>query len=483
MKSSTAKLLLKNLGDKRRGLFLSQIQHLSKGDLLVSLCKYLHENSKIDEEGVSRHLRIDSRQYFKLLTDLGNQLRLFWVGQSEFAEIGQLYDLACLLVPLSEVEALTDILRAGIKAAGQIENFDMVRRFRRLASQLNPAPAIEGMSAAAAVAAERNLLAYEDLMDRFQAARSMEDLEQRSAVMLQILSDPLLSSPEMALSLRATYYYWKLSSYWLFMRQHLKAIEYQRPLVEFIAAHPWIFPDPEAVYVKELCLLAMLCRETNQSDDFNRFSQEIHAKELKSEAAKYERTLFTFPYKIFHAIDQGILEEVVMAISDFISVQGLRQFPLYFVTENLYGCIYGAIASNQEGLRKKALRLLREYPRTAFREPYFMMFKLQEVVIALDETDYDEARRLIKNLRQAKELPKGMRDVLAFLSLLISIWDMPGNSGQIGFPPEAAATLEALAANSRLFEYFDLPAWVLSKAKGCTMLDIFRHRASGTAQV
>jgi hypothetical protein len=69
-------------------------------------------------------------------------------------------------------------------------------------------------------------------------------------------------------------------------------------------------------------------------------------------------------------------------------------------------------------------------------------------------------------------------EALRFLAYLITLMEPLTKDQRLTLPAELQQLLGSLVDGSTLSDYFDLKAWVASKEKGCSMLEIFRDRAS-----
>jgi hypothetical protein len=477
---STAQILLKTLDNKQAVTFLALLKLEADGKLLVKLSKYLRANEDIVESELPEKLTVGRNQFYRVLGVLGTALVSFLEGKSDALQLEGLFHVAKRLVCAVENEAAVDLIRIGIKAAGQVEEFHLVVRFWELVAALRTKPKIDGMDIASARKLRDNFNAYDSLLGKLEEVAQDRNNVHRKANIVSIQASDLLKAPEMALSKRATYYYWRLKALiHSLQRQYRDSIYCRENLLNLSREHPWIFHDPEYVLAKELSGFLQLLRLTNDSRYQNE-SLAFEGLEFRSIRAIQERDFFHFPASIAYPIQFGRTNEAISSIKAFLVLLAKRgsSFDSTYVSENLYICLYGAIATKQHDIYVSVSYHLQGYRKPDFKPKYYTMLRFIEIVKAMEMREWEDANRFIKNLRSSNGVDdlEGMREVLSFMSKRIVDWSQ--RKLEDTFKNDAWAVQELLQITNGLdlLDYFDLPAWFEAMEKGCPMMEIFHHR-------
>jgi hypothetical protein len=203
---------------------------------------------------------------------------------------------------------------------------------------------------------------------------------------------------------------------------------------------------------------------------------------LKGIRAKQERDYFNFPASIAAAIQFGNSEDAAKAIESFLQLLEERgtSFAPTYVTENLYCCLCGAIAIRSNEAWKRVLRQLSRFGKPDFRPKFYPMFRFLEVIHAIESRDWEDALRLIRNLRSSNGLEEvqGIREVLTFLATTISKWSHATGNDLFRLDNQSREQLLQITDGIDLVDYFELPIWLEAMQRDCPMMDIFHQRAN-----
>jgi hypothetical protein len=178
--------------------------------------------------------------------------------------------------------------------------------------------------------------------------------------------------------------------------------------------------------------------------------------------------------------DLEIGRDAVSNVLDLIS-SNYEIFPNKFIVDNLYFSSYFQISI---GDWKEANRLnIRSFKMQNLDKTHSLiwpMIRFFEILIAYKLEDSSEVFRLSRNFQNTKEyktdsyfpmaagvvgrLARNKHKIDAYNSILVGIGELQNwtinHSGSLHH------------------EYFDLRVWLKSEKEGCTMIDIFRNRAS-----
>jgi hypothetical protein len=276
VKGSTAQIILKTLKGKRFEGLLAQIATVPKGDLLVEMCKYMHNADEVSEADMRARFKLTAGQYYHWIEVIGGYLVSHLGANNDDIHLEQTFQLARELVFEVQVDAAADVMRAGIKAAAQMEQFDLVLRYWELVEMIHIPPKIEGMEEFTARRLRANLNAYSDLCaDLMNIAKELNATTRRQAISL-LLDSELLSDTTKALSQRAIYYYWRVKAgCHAHLREYGEAILSQEALLAHLEAFPWVCVDIEFNIAKNTANLAMMLRLDKQNKRFDEVRKRI----------------------------------------------------------------------------------------------------------------------------------------------------------------------------------------------------------------
>lgn len=463
---------------------MAQLSTTGNADLLISICNFLHEAPTAGEVEVVAACNLSAGTYQYWMNALGEQLIAFVGGREPAALQGRAYEVARFLINNLEADAATDILRTAIREATAVEDFGQVIRLWELASHIQPSPALDVMPEREARKLQRNLAAFEDLLADFQEARQIQNVPERQQVMKGMLENGLLDSEERALSKRALKVYLKLiASLRMYLKEWERALVHQKRLVILLESEASISPLRETELVHEFITLMGVLLILRRQAECQEIEEKFGKLELRTPKAEHERISHLLPTRLSAAIQNGDETQTISCIESLLEF--LDQHTItdtFFVTGCLYRCLYGAISANHDKIRTRVLRLLSQHAKADFRPQYFAMYRFLEILHALDERDWDLALQRLKNPRRraVMEQVAGMRELLHFLTMLVSIWEKTPEK-EFHLDADATATLLALTSSSEVLEYFDLLVWLEAKSSGRSMLQIFQNRANRDA--
>jgi hypothetical protein len=421
VKGSTAAAIIRAHKKKRFEGLTAQLATEPNGDVLVKMCRFLHSTISFSETDLLVHLGLSKGQYYHYLELLGSFLVQQVEGKKEAMQMEGTLQLARDLVFASEFEPAIDLIRSGIRAATQVEDFNLILQFWELVEAIIPQPKIEGMDAKTARLLRNNLNAYDDLSAELHEAAGEYNAAQRKILIESVGQSQLLSHESQALSIRALCLFWKIKSTCLIhLRRYLDAIPALEVLLSHVSSLPWAVVDQEYVLAKETKTLIQLLQLTKQEERLRSVSEAFDQITFRNYRAEQERTFLRFPTSFGIAIDYGDQGAAMRAYDEFQQLidRYSERFDATFVTENLYYCAYAMLAVREIDAMSKTLKQLRKFGKPDFKPRYFTLTRFLEIIFSIENEDWEEAMRLIKNLRAGNgflELP-GLKESVTYLS-------------------------------------------------------------------
>lgn len=382
-----------------------------------------------------------------------------------------------------EFETANEIIESVFSDALEIERFEILLDLFKLAETTELPFSDAGVTKDEIIARHQNLLQFIGLRNLASKLKSCSGSE-REILLSDLESLSILNSIDNALSKSATaHYYWIWSRVHFFRKRLLQAIEAQNTLLASLKENTWLERDYNFFLVREQRVLVGLLLFTNQIAEVNQLWMRIGNIDTSSpliEALKWQQI---YPNKIAAAMEVGDIETGRNAVSNVMELISSNSeiFPKKFIVENLYFSSYFFISI---GKWKEANRLINRSLK--MQKPgktnslIWPMIRFFEILIAYKLEDSSEVLRLSRNFRNTKEfktdsyfpmaariigrLAKNEHKVDAFSSINRGITEIQ----------DWTANHFGCVHN----EYFDLLAWLQSEKDGCTMLDIFRNRAS-----
>lgn len=428
-------------------------------------------------------LQLSRGQFAHWMERVGEVLIAYVAGTGGLTALDQTFEVSLFLARSGQKAAAADLIRSGLRAALEVEKFELALRLLRIREMAGGVETNDIMPDAQLLLFKRNLSDYEQLFTDFELATQEKEFALRRERIHSLLQTHLLSSREKALSHRAAYYFYRLR---LNCLVHLGEYEFAiidaQHLLDLLRKKSWVHDDPEFMEAKCLSVLAQLLRLTNQFSQLDQVAQELGNQHFSSSAATEVQLFFRFPSSIAIAIQRGEKEALEKATEEFIALWEARNHDLspQYVTENLCQSLYGAFAAGSQDRWISLLRSLRNFRKVDFKPQYYTFYRFLFLAKAIETKDWDECRRQIKNLRVGTTLDcfLGLRKAIDRLSSLISVWDQRSGMNSNVFEAGGSSALLADCEDLEFTEYFDFHSWILSLESGCSLLEAIRERAS-----
>lgn len=489
MKGSTAQIILKGLPEQRLETFIASLSSEASGSVLQQLCRYyITAASPASESETYNHLGLSRGQYAPKFALLCQRLLEFLVGDRDSMKQRYLLELASDLAFAAKYEAAVDLIGSGMRKASQTEDFELLVAFCEVLDRVPDSEIPDKIDQVMIRNQHQNLATYSFLFTRLRHIAQQMNPVTSAQVITETLANPAMAGPEMALSRKALYFYWRIRfAIHTIRRENIDASRVgQYEILPLLRENPWITTDHEFELAKQTKLLGERLRAAGELDRYEAVLAEFEAMELTSLPARQQRTLLRYPAEFAIAIEMGDSERIRNMGSSFLQLirEPGTSYPLSFVTENLYCCLYGAITTSDTTLWAESATMIFKYQRSEFRLLYYPMSRFLEVIYAIDQQDWDSAFRLAKNLRrsEAADTVQGMNEALAYLMPpTYAMMHHPKSSfdGMLEAGWEAAAkSLQGTA----FCDYFDLTAWYEARAGGCTLSEILRRRTASPRQ-
>lgn len=188
-----------------------------------------------------------------------------------------------------------------------------------------------------------------------------------------------------------------------------------------------------------------------------------------------------FPAMITVGMDTGdeLFTEQAVATGLSLMESSPHLFSVGLQCDVLFHCASYFIASNRVDKATKILYRLRGFQKSNFRQPVYAMTKALEIILEIELGAHDDAIRLCKNLRMSKHdrCVPGLGVGLQILAALAASISQPGfRWSQISANSQFQKMVQDLEGQPVL-DYFNLVAWIQSKAIGHPMMKQLHHRA------
>jgi tetratricopeptide (TPR) repeat protein len=486
VKGSTAQVILKTLKGNRLKAFLEQLSAEANGKLLVEICNNLLAANEVSETDMRERSNLTKGKYYYCIELIGIQLLSFLHGKKIKIQLEETYLQAQDFMVAAETDAAIDLIKTGIKAALPTEEFEIIVRLIDLLDLSRNQETIDLMDALDAHEQLGNLNEYMSMLAKLRHISNERNAVKRRTSILEILQSHLLQAPTKAKSRRALFHYWKAKEVcYSNLREYDSGIACQEALLAHIEAYPWICIEYECTVAKETRILVELLRLAGKNEKLHRLRSEFDTMKLKNPVAIQERDFLQFPISIAAPIQFGNTEEAIQAISAFLTTFETNHTYLAptYITENLYCCLYGAIATNDEPLKIKTSFHLSHFGKSDFKPKYFPLYRFLEIIMAIEAWEWEDATRLLKNLKTSGGLEEvfGLRDTLGFMMTMVKKWSNVDARKAFLLDDDSRIELSRITDGQDIIDFFDLPAWFKSKEKGCSMMEIFHQRAASSA--
>lgn len=467
------------LDEKSRQRFLAARPATKDGDRVIKLFRHLSRQMAYSEAELLDSTGDTKRVKNRDIDLLGEQLVAFLSEGRPEVLLQQILAAAPLLIEKSMDRQALDLIEWGLELAEEIESYQVVQDLWRLAELFpEPRPRFRGMTYDHALACNANLVAYRQIEVTLRHTPTIEDPEERARALEDIETSPLLESPGMALGYEARLLYWRIkaaSKYLL--RKHAESIVPQRNLVDALAERAPDSIDHARRWIKESGTLAMLAGLANDFEACKAIWREITNFPPTNSIIRREKSKQLFPSMITVALDNGDNALAREASDMALSQLSLNpdDFSLGHQTEIYFYCACYFFASGRIQDSSKMLLRLRGYQKSSFRPAVFSVFRLLEIVQEIEEGSYEDALRLVKNLRMSKsDTVPGLHEGIQLLNAVATAMSNPG-SNWVLLPeqPIVSKAVQQLQGQILLL-YFDLDAWLKAKTSGVPMMELIR---------
>lgn len=476
MKGSTAQGILKELEQTELRAFLASIEARPNGVVLRKLCNLLLSIGDVNERDVSEALGLAKGQYYKRINELGNLLLAFDPDGLGHREGEQACRMAMRLLMGASFDAAIEVLELGIDFARTQEEFDLGVRLTEMSGMLPPGMTVPSLKTVDFLKLRENHNQFQRLFMEAEDLGKMPDASLKRSAALSLVQRDIFQQQSSAFSTKALYYFLKSRSTCnAHLRNYSAAIQDVEDSAKLLQENSHLFPNYEFLMARELTVLQILLQVSKQGARAASIRSELDNLNLKTKRARIEVAFSDFPTKFAVAIDQGSGQLATAAIRDFQtfiqeangSLQGL------YYTTNLYWCLTIGLLLQNDHIWTWAYRSISAYSKADFRPRYYPLYRFLEIVRAIDLAEWDEAMRLLKNLKISSlvEEVAGFREILPIVSRLITRWQSSPTQMQPDLTPSESETLVEALSRSDLPDYFDLLRWFEAKKAGRPVLD------------
>lgn len=477
MKEIVAHSIVASLSDKEKKRLRLSLSRMRDGDALVGFLDLLMGSSK--GKGLGRPGRVAVSR--RLRIRFGKRLLLFLAGEHAHLRLAALLGPATRLVARRDYAGAAAVVEWGLQLAEEGEDYRMVDAlWHVLEGCPAPRPEVKGMGQAHALACIANEVAYQQLELTLRHNRSEEDAAHRQSVIAEVSGSPLLQSPGMALTKRARRSFWKLRAGCLyFAGRYGEAIAPQGSLVALLEIDAELHPLNAHEYLREMGTLASLYAQTRKLVQAENVLGQIADFPAVVARIDEEKLMQLYPLRLGVAIEMGNAQAGKECCNFLLTLfdheAGLC--PEGFQGENLYYMAYFQIAAGQPEAAAKLLVRLRGLEK-GLRPRVCALYRLLEVVLELERGDWEDALRLVKNLRVSRhprEVP-GMALALQLLGMVAGMWMAPGARWDTVACDAGVLALLAQLKGQPVLNYLDLGALLDAKATGRIMLELAQAR-------
>jgi hypothetical protein len=483
VKGSLVHAIIASLEERERKKFLSSRPVVRDWEQLARLFRFLATQNAYSETELLKLIGQTKRQKNSQVEQLG-QLLISFVGEGKpDVIVAQIIATAPKLIENRQDKQAIELIEWAIAMAEETENYQAIQALWRLAELFpDPRPKFKGMSYDHALACSANLVAYRQIEVKLRQA-AFEGPEDRMRLIAELEAADLLDSPGMALGFEARTLYWRIKAICkFFVGNPQERIAPQKALVETLAER--IDSDFEIArrWIKESGTLATFYSLAGNLEESKRLRDEIWDFPTQSTILQTEKTKQIYPAKINTAIDFGDRKLGDEACEEILSL--IYNQPELVSTglqcRSLYCCASYMIGVDRIDEAAKLLLKLRSYQRQDFMPVYYSMTKLLEIVVEIEREAFEDAIRLIKNIRMSKhdQTIAGFGVATQLLSAVTSTLCEPNANWRL-IPTQAniKRTLVGLS-NQPILKFFDLIDWVESRSAGIPMMDLVRQRIS-----
>ncbi len=484
MKGSLVHAIIASLDEKSRRKFLASRPANKDWEQISQLFRLLAKQDQYSEAallgGTGQTKRVKNIQ----IEQLGQELVSFIGEGKPDVIVHQILATAPHVIENRLERQAVELVEWGISLAESSENYHAVQALWRLAELFpEPRPQFRGMTYEHALACAGNLIGYRQIEVRLRQTPTIPDLEERIAILEEIEASPLLESPGMALSYEARLLYWRIKAICKYLvKNYGAAIAPQTNLVAVLAERHQNDLDLARRWIRECSTLAVLHGNLGNLAASKRLWDDIWEFPTSQFILECEKTKQIYPTKIAAGIDFGDIafcdrtaREVLQLINDRPDL-----FPHGLLCKALYYCASFYLAASRLEEASRTIAKLRSIPRLSFPPIIFSMTKLLEIVLEIEQRNFDDAIRLIKNLRMSKHdrtlagIPTGIN----LLSAAASFLDEPVGTNRKLTENTLIQQYLAEMKGQPILDFFDLSLWVEAQSKGCLMMELIQLQTS-----
>lgn len=341
---------------------------------------------------------------------------------------------------------------------------------------------------------KRNLLALQGNLDDYQALHSRLQIltndrnvvrrEQDLQAFSRIADDPLLHSPDRALSIRAKVEYFSIQAKLARFRDNLPAaIDNGRKALELLEAHPPIRNRMQRRYFKEVSSLGInLLRQGRHEEAFAMLSEVRELRELRTNLRTDYLPLF-YIANITLAIQLGeperlkpVLEEIEARWNE---IQARSPDWHEMLLSYLMAYYYLVVGEASRGLRW--VNLLVNSPRSEHRIYLQAFARLLMLMIHFDLGNYMVVENILPNVQRFLEKHDRLQPyeeaVLRSIRAMTRQADTPQLEEVIHGSIREFKSLAKDKFEKRAMSMLDFLQWLQSKAEGSTIATIRQNNA------
>jgi hypothetical protein len=483
VKGSLVHAIIASLEERERKKFLASKPAVRDWDSMAQLFRFLANQESYSETELLKLIGQTKRQKNSQVEQLG-QLLIAFVGEGKpDVIVAQIIATAPRLIENRQEKQAIELIEWAISLADEIENYHAIQSLWRLAELFpDPRPKFKGMTYELALACAANLVAYRQIEVRLRQV-AFKGPEERLQAIAEIEASELLDSPGMALGFEARTLYWRIKAICrLFVGKPEERIATQEALVAILSERIDGNLEIARRWIKEKGSLAGFYALAGKLEESKREWSDIWSFPTQSLILQTEKVRQIYPAKINLAIDYGdrsLGDEACNEVLSLFSNQpeliskGLQ-------CRSLYCCARYYVGVDRIDDAAKLLLRLRSYHRQDFLPVYYSMTKLLEIVLEIEREAYEDAIRLIKNVKMSKhdQAIAGFGMAIQLLSGVTSVLCEPNAHWRQVPMQQNIKKILAELSNQPVLDFFDLTIWVESRSSGRSMMDLIGNRAS-----
>ncbi len=487
MKGGTIKQILSTMNAGELSGFLAQLKTLPKGKVLCRICQILMGHDDILESKLSRVAKISSKNKSAYLIELGGLLTSYLASFGSRRDGLGSFETARRLIFIGAEDVAFEILKNAFSIAEKSEDFPFIIELNSLIEVAYSKPSFSYMSRSTAESRLASQIEIGKLFEDLKKLRNLHSGEKREKTILGIRNKALaIYQSEGRLGKMSVFRFLKLQVLAEFMLGNIEAsVRSQEAALAFVESEASVFIDNEYFIAKEIKYLSYLYWRIKAFAEFQEVSNRLYQMSFSSKRAEFEKVHQQFPFLIGVAIETGNLLSGVEACNRLIGYVNKGAFAGKegLLAESLYCASYFHFSSQNAVQVSRTLASIAKIPKAAFPNKFFVLCRVIEICFCIEEKDYEDSLRLIKNLRKSKktECFPFFNNCINFLKLALKTSEIDGSiTGweklQLIFS-SGDSPLESLEFN----KYFDFGVWIQSKIETRPMIEIFKQRTDPKA--